>query len=151
MKKKLKLQQLNRKMNELKPLVAANMPDAGWIKTIRDSLNITLQQLAGKMSSTRQAVQRLEMREKTGNITIRSLKEAAKALDMKLVYGFVPNDGSLEALIERKAKELATQIVMRTSMSMKLEGQENSKERIAQSIKERTEELVKEMPKYLWD
>jgi hypothetical protein len=46
---------------------------------------------------------------------------------MQLVYGLVPKDGSLEALIERKAKQLATQIVLRTSNSMKLEEQENSR------------------------
>jgi hypothetical protein len=48
-------------------------------------------------------------------------------LDMQLVYGFVPNDGSLDALIEKRAKELATQIVMRTANTMKLEDQANSK------------------------
>jgi hypothetical protein len=50
-----------------------------------------------------------------------SLREAAKALDMQLVHGLIPNDGSLNAFIERKAKEVATQIVMRTSNTMKLE------------------------------
>lgn len=39
-------------------------------------------------------------------------------------------DGSLDALIERKAKALATEIVLRTSNSMKLEDQENSMYRI---------------------
>ena len=37
-------------------------------------------------------------------------------MDMQLVYGFVPNDGTLDALIDRKAKELARQIVMRTGI-----------------------------------
>ena len=49
---------------------------------------------------------------------------------MQLVYGLVPKDGSLEALIERKAKELAKQIVMPTSNTMKLEDKKNPKERI---------------------
>ena len=40
---------------------------------------------------------------------------------------------------------------MRTSQSMKLEEQENSKERQQQAIKERTEDLKREIPKYLWD
>lgn len=70
---------------------------------------------------------------------------------MQLVYGFVPNDGSLEALIERKAKELATQIVMRTNNSMKLEDQENSKQRIEKAIQERAFAIKTEMLKTLWD
>jgi len=52
---------------------------------------------------------------------------------MQLVYGFVPNDGSLDALIEKRATELATKIVMRTSNNMKLEDQVKSNERIIKS------------------
>ena len=70
---------------------------------------------------------------------------------MQLVYGFVPNDGSLEALIDRKAEELATQIVMRTNNSMKLEHQENTKQRIEKAIQERSIAVKNEMPKTLWD
>ena len=67
------------------------------------------------------------------SITIKSLKEIERVLDMQLVYGFVPNDGSLDALIEKRATELATKIVMRTSNTMKLEDQGNSNERIIKS------------------
>jgi hypothetical protein len=70
---------------------------------------------------------------------------------MQLVYAFVPNEGSLDAMIEKRAKELATKIVMRTANTMKLENQANSKKRIEQAIKERTEEIKKELPKILWD
>jgi predicted DNA-binding mobile mystery protein A len=96
-------------------------------------------------------VQDIERREKDGSVTIKALREAARALDMQLVYGFVPNDGSLELLIERKAKELATQIVMRTNNTMKLEDQENTKQRIEKAIQERTTIIKTEMPKTLWD
>jgi hypothetical protein len=72
-------------------------------------------------------------------------------MDMHLVYGFVPVDGNLDALIDRKAKELATQIVMRTSNTMKLEDQENTKKRIEKAIQERTDSIKNEMPKILWD
>ncbi|MDZ7848915.1 MAG: XRE family transcriptional regulator [Owenweeksia sp.] len=88
---------------------------------------------------------------KEGSITLKSLREAANALDMDLVYALVPKDGSLEALIDRKTRELAVKIVSRTSHTMKLEDQENSKERIAKAIDERAEELKREMPKMLWD
>jgi predicted DNA-binding mobile mystery protein A len=93
----------------------------------------------------------LEKREKEGTITLKTLKEVAKAMDIQLVYGFIPNQGSLEALIEKKASELATRIVMRTSNSMKLEDQQNSDKRLQKAIKERTRMLVNEMPKILWD
>jgi hypothetical protein len=79
------------------------------------------------------------------------LREAADALDMKFVYGIIPKDGSIELMIEKRAKELAQKIVLRTSNSMKLEDQENSGERIEKAIQEKTEEIKEELPKYLWE
>lgn len=148
---KLQIAQLESK---LLPYLAINQsitPSIGWVRTIRLTLGISLVQLANKLSISKQSAQELEAREKEGNITLKSLKEAAKALDMKLVYGFVPIDGSLESLIERKAKELATQIVMRTSNTMKLEDQENSALRLKKAIEQRTQEIKYELPKSLWD
>jgi hypothetical protein len=91
------------------------------------------------------------MREATGNISIDRLREAAKAMDMKLVYGFVPEDGSIEKMIERRAIVLAREIVLRTSNSMKLEDQQNSNERIDRAIQEKAMEIKDELPKYIWE
>lgn len=126
-------------------------PPTGWIKAIRNAIGMSMMQLGKRLSITKQSVQDIERREKDGSISIKALREAARALDMQLVYGFVPNDGSLEELIERKAKELAKQIVQRTSNSMKLEDQENSKQRIEKAIEERAAIIKNEMPKTLWD
>ena len=150
-KKNLQLQQLNNKMAAFASLQQIAMPPTGWVKAIRLALGMSMQQLGNKLSITKQSVQDIEKREKDGSITLMSLREAGKALDMKLVYGFVPNDGTLDALIERKAKELAVQIVMRTSNTMKLEDQENTRQRIEQAIQEKTESIKSEMPKILWD
>jgi predicted DNA-binding mobile mystery protein A len=150
-KKSLQLQQLNSKMLSFAHLQKTVPPPTGWLKAVRTALGMSLQQLSKRLSITKQSMQEIEQREKEGSITIKSLREAAKALDMELVYGFVPVDGSLEELINRKAKELATQIVLRTSNSMKLEEQENSKERITKAIEERAAVIRNEMPKALWD
>ncbi len=150
-KQKLQLQQLEAKMKTFAIFKNEAVPPTGWVKAIRTALGITLEQLGNRLSIAKQNVQNLEQREKDGSITLKSLRAAARALDMELVYGLVPKDGSLEALIDRKARELAIQIVSRTSNSMKLENQENSRERIKKAIDERTEELKREMPKVLWD
>ena len=127
------------------------LPPTGWIRAIRSALNMSMQQLGKKMSKSRQSVNKLEQREKDGTISLNSLKEVAKAMDMQFVYGFIPKDGSLEALIERKANEIAKRIVLRTSNTMKLEDQENSKQRIEIAIKERAQSIINETPKILWD
>jgi predicted DNA-binding mobile mystery protein A len=150
-KKSLQIQQLNTKMLAYASLQKVAPPPTGWIKAIRNAIGMSMLQLGNRLSITKQSVQDMERREKDGSITIKALREAARALDMQLIYGFVPNDGSLELLIERKAKELATLIVMRTNNTMKLEDQENTKQRIEKAIQERTITIKDEMPKTLWD
>ena len=150
-KKSLQLQQLNSKILSFASLKKVVMPPTGWIKAIRTAIGMSMQQLGNKLNVSKQGIMDMEKREIEGSITIRSLREIARALDMQLVYGFVPNDGSLDALIEKRAKELATQIVMRTANTMKLEDQANSKKRIEAAIKERTAAIQSEMPKILWD
>ena len=126
-------------------------PPTGWIKAVRTTLGMSLQQLGNKISITKQSLQDIERREKDGSITLKTLRDAANALDMELVYGFVPNDVSLESMIEKRATELATKIVLRTANTMKLEDQANSKNRIKKAIEERAAEIVNELPKILWD
>jgi predicted DNA-binding mobile mystery protein A len=135
------------KLGELKSII----PAKGWIYLIREILHISLKQLGNKLGIKPQSVSEMEKREADGALTLRSLKEVAAALDMNFVYGFIPKDGSLEKLIERKAREMAEKIVKRTSVTMQLEDQGNSPKRIKKAIDELTEELKREIPKSLWD
>ena len=150
-KNKLQIEHLEDKMKVLSPITKLAAPPTGWIKAIRLALGMSLQQLANRNSISRQSVQEMEQRERDGSISLKSLRETAHAMDMELVYGFVPKDGSLNALIDRKARELAIRIVSRTSHTMKLEDQENSSKRINKAIEERSTMLKHEMPKILWD
>jgi len=148
---KLQFQQLNEKLAQLTVLQHVIIPPIGWIKAIRNGIGMSMEQLGKKLSITKQGVMDIEKREKEGAVTIKSMQELAKALDLKFVYGFVPNAGSLEQMIENRALEIATKIVERTSTTMKLEDQANSKERIENAIKERSSEIINKTPKILWD
>lgn len=148
---KLHIDQLEKKLAPYEKANKSARPEIGWIKTIRKSLGMSLEQLGRKMGSSKQSVQNMEKREATGAITLSALNEVAKALDMELVYGFVPKDGSVQNLIEEKAKKMATEIVMRTSQNMKLEDQGIPYKRIEKAIADRTQEIMKELPKSLWD
>jgi predicted DNA-binding mobile mystery protein A len=148
---KLQLQQLNEKLAQLTDLQHVIVPPIGWIKAIRNGIGMSMEQLGKKLSITKQGVMDIEKREKEGAITIKSMQEIAKAMDMKLIYGFVPNEGDLEQMIETRAIEMAKKIVERTSNTMKLEDQANSKERIEKAIKERASEIINNTPKILWD
>jgi len=82
-KKSLQIQQLNSKMRAYASLQKVAPPPTGWIKAIRTALGMSMQQLGNRLSITKQSVQDVERREKNGSITIKSLREAAEALDMQ--------------------------------------------------------------------
>lgn len=148
--KLLVIRQLDKRLLILDISVKSNLPTTGWIKLLRTTLNMSLKQLGDRLSMTPQGVRDIERRELDESITLKSLKEAGDALDMKFVYGFVPKSGSLEKLIEIKAREFAEKIVYRTSTTMKLEDQENSEARLKEAVKELAEEIKREIPGSLW-
>jgi len=152
MKKKLIIRdQLDNKIIKFNNLLEVVVPPTGWIYSIRQGINMSLRQLGSRLSITPQSVKEIEEREKNGTISIKVLKQVAYALNMRFVYGFIPAEKTLEKMIEKRAGELAREIVHRTSIQMGLEDQLNSPERIEKAIKEKTEELKNTMPKLLWD
>ena len=147
----LLIEQIDAKLfcfNEVEDVI---LPSSGWIKSIRTALKMSLQQLGNRLKVSPQSVADMEKREAMGTITLNTLRDLARGLDMKFVYGFVPNKGTIEQMIEQRANEIAKEIVGRTNATMALEDQQNTNERIAKAIAQKTEEIKTEMPKYLWD
>jgi predicted DNA-binding mobile mystery protein A len=150
-KNRLVIEQLDRKIKKFGPIGTVIVPVNGWINAIRTAVRMSLQQLGDKLSITPQSVKEIEQREANGSITLNSLREVAEAMDMKLVYGFIPKEQTIEKWIDKKAYEAARKIVMRTSNTMRLEDQENAPKRIEKAIRERAEDIKNELPKYLWN
>ncbi|MFA5299538.1 MAG: helix-turn-helix transcriptional regulator, partial [Lutibacter sp.] len=126
------------------------VPERGWVYAIRTALNMTLQQLGHKLKITTQGVKDIEKRELSGSISIKSMKEVAKALDMQFVYGFVSNHNSFEKFIDLKARELAEKRVLNNSNELD-ENKELSEIEIQQEIEDFASEIKREIPKSLWD
>lgn len=145
------IRQLDEKLSAFRSAAQIQVPADGWIRTIRISLHMTMRQLASRMQMTIQGITDLESREARGAVTIISLREAARALDMQLVYGFVPNADSLDSMVNAKSRELARVIVLRTNQTMKLENQGNKEDTIERAIDEVAAELKRNMHKSLWD
>jgi predicted DNA-binding mobile mystery protein A len=150
-KQYLLLQQTDKKIEVFKDLKVTLVPTKGWVNTFRTALKMSLRQLGNRLDISPQSTKEIEEREANGTITLNALRDVANAMDMQLVYGFVSKHQSLEQMIEKRAKEIATDVVMRTNNSMTLEEQQNSKERIEKAIAHKTNEIKSEMPKYLWD
>lgn len=151
LKNKLQREQLDRKLIKFMELKDIPIPQTGWIYATRKALNMSLKQLGKRLGITPQGIHQIETGEKNGSISLKKLREAADALDLQLVYALIPKDGSIQALVERAAYDAAKKIVMRTSITMKLEDQENSEERLQKAIRDKAEEIIRETPKYLWD
>ncbi len=135
---------LEPKLNQLKLLLDITRPRSGWLKAIRGALGITTRQLGRRLGSTHQVILRQEEREITGAVTLESLDRAARAMGCRFVYALVPEPryGSLEAILDERARSLARTLAKDVSHSMKLENQgvdigntEAQIERLAQDLK----------------
>jgi DNA-binding transcriptional regulator YiaG len=62
--KKLQTEQLEQKLKGFSTAYKVPAPPTGWLKAVRVSLGMSLQQLADKIAITRQSVQEIEIREK---------------------------------------------------------------------------------------
>jgi len=140
-KKKLLIEQLDQKLAHFKDAGMVLVPQKGWVNTIRTTLNMTRNQLGTKLDMTKGAIQKIEEREATGQITINKLKDVGNALNMKFIYGYIPKDGTIESLINLKAEKLARKIVLRTNQNMKLEDQGISENKIEHSINDLANEI----------
>jgi predicted DNA-binding mobile mystery protein A len=105
-KEKLLLRQMDQK---LKPFIDAGkyaIPEGGWIYHVRTAIHMGLGQLGERLDISPQAVKQMEQREQDGSLTLKRLRDVAAAMDMQLVYGFAPNVGSLETMVEQRALEI---------------------------------------------
>jgi predicted DNA-binding mobile mystery protein A len=147
--RRLQREQLDRKIAVFAKF--PEIPPKGWIHGIRMSLKITFKQLGKRMGITPQSVMEIVNREADGSVSLKTLRDVGSALGMKLVYGFVPRDGSLKKMIERQAIEVAKEIVMRTNRTMELENQAVNRTRIEKAIQEQAKDIIEQMPPILWN
>lgn len=147
--KKLQLEQIDEQLRELKAL-NLQTPQSGWINAIRTAIGMSARQLAKRLGISQQALAALEKREVEESITLMKLREVGEKLDLRLVYSFVPKE-SLESMVKKQAREVATTIVKKTSKQMIMEDQKIADQKITKAIEERTLEIKRKMPKYLWD
>jgi predicted DNA-binding mobile mystery protein A len=140
--------QLDHKMQDFRQVPPA--PFGGWIRSIRTALGMTGRQFAARMEVEPSRVTMLEKNETSGNLTLRSLRRAAEALDCDLVYALVPRS-SLEDAVRRQAYKVAARNMQQVSHSMRLEDQSLSVEDEENLLRERVEALMREEPKRIWE
>lgn len=94
----------------------------GWIATIRSAIGMPQDVLGKRLRLPKQRISLLEQRERSGDIKLSQLRDAAEALDCDFVYALVPRE-PLEALVQRRARELARRELAAVERTMQLEDQ----------------------------
>ena len=147
--KKITREQLDKKFEVLKSFVGF-LPQQGWIKTIREVLGLSTTQLGKRVGIDQSRISRLENAETTGNLKLSSLQKIAKGLNMKFVYGFVPDD-TLESIVRDQAKRIALKRLETLDNTMRLEKQGLSEEDKKKSLDDMIDKILIEQPKDFWD
>lgn len=120
-----------------------------WIRSVREALGMSGKQLAARLGVEPPRLAVLEKSEASGRVTMLSLRKAATALDCDLVYAFVPKT-SFEGTLRRRAEKVAARRIGRVSHTMRLEEQGLPKKDEDALLRDKAEELLLEMPRWLW-
>lgn len=126
---------------QLRPLQAINpdaVPRSGWLRAIREAIGMSGQQFADRLGFAWQSMDDLEKSEAAGTISLTTLRRAAAALDCKVVYAVVPLTGTLEEMVETRAKQIAHAALARVDQTMRLEDQAVS----ADTLDERIDDYI---------
>jgi predicted DNA-binding mobile mystery protein A len=113
---------LDRRFDELRPVIRFAPPIRGWIKAIREALGMTTAQLAKRLKMKQPSLVEIEQSEAKGAIQLRTLRRVAEALDCTLVYALVPNK-PLETMVRDRARKIARRRMEPIEHSMRLEDQ----------------------------
>ena len=113
-------------------------PGAGWVRTIRQSLGMSAEQLARRIGVSRATIVTLERSEARGRITLASLEKLSRGLGCRVVYALVPEMGASLADMKRaRARKVAR-------------GQLASREADRSELERLTDELLAGSPRKLW-
>lgn len=107
-------------------------------------------QLAERIKVEASRIPEMEKAEAYGNITLKSLRRAAEAMECELVYAFVPQS-TLKTSMCAQADKVAKQNLKTVTHTMRLEDQGLSEKEDAKQLKNWVDELVKDPPRWLWD
>jgi DNA-directed RNA polymerase sigma subunit (sigma70/sigma32) len=68
-KQKLMIEQVDKKLLQLKPMEKIIVPQKGWVSTIRTAMKMSLRQLGNRLKISAQSVKEIEEREANGSLT----------------------------------------------------------------------------------
>jgi predicted DNA-binding mobile mystery protein A len=125
-------------------------PPKGWIRAIRDSLGMNDRQLAARMKVAPSRIPALERAEVNGGTTLRSLRQAAAAMNCTFVYAFVPNE-PLDDILRQRARLQARRNISRLDHTMRLENQAALRSDLEAEEQRTLDRILSSSLRGLWD
>ena len=107
-------------------------------------------QLAARMGVVTSRVPRIERDEVTGATTLKTLRNAAAAMNCTFVYAFVPIE-SLDDIVRNRAIEKAREEISRLDHTMRLENQALLKSELDADRQRMVDRLMSGSLRGLWD
>lgn len=139
---------MDKKIQPWLPLRGEKRPPTGWVRAIRGALGISSRQLAQIVGIESSAIIRLEDREPNGKISLELLDRAARAMGCKVIYAIVPDEESLEAIVDARARKAAKELFQKVEHSMRLEDQGSPDSKA--DLEKLTRELKDKMDPRIW-
>ena len=148
----LMIEQLDKQLKEWQAVSRKyGRPRGGWVKTLREALSMSVEQLANRLRLSRSRIAQLENAEIHDAVTLRTLREVANALECEFVYAIVPkNHSSLESIIKTRAEQVAIERIARVAHSMSLEAQSVDNNILKKQKELLTKSLTEHFNKKFW-
>jgi len=142
-------EQLHNTFSQLPKIKELQPPVKGWLRSIREALGLSGKQLGERIGVSQPRIVQLEKDEISGAVTLKTMRQAAEAMDCAFVYAVVPRT-SLEETIRKQACKVAEMRLSRTSHTMLLENQQVSSTEQQKMIEAKIDDLIREIPKDFW-
>ena len=120
--RKLARRRLDERFVQLRVLAGVARPHRGWIRAIRDALGMSANEMAQRMGVIQQNVFQFEKSEVNDRIQLRTLRQAADALNCDLVYMLLPRTPLADA-VKAQARRKAEGIIDPVAHHSRLEDQ----------------------------
>ena len=111
---------------------------------------MTARQLAARIDVAPSRIVAIEKAEVTGGVTVRSLRQAAAAMNCAFVYAFVPIE-PLDDVVRRRAMQMARKSISRLDHTMRLENQAMLKSDLDGEEQRTVDHIVSGSLRGLWD
>ena len=144
----LRRSQLDRSFMDLKTL-NLRTPKKGWIKEVRESLGMSMKDLAERLGTIKQRIERIEKDEVAAKVTLETMRKTAEAMNCDFIYFVVPKN-SLEETLKDQALKTAQKILKQVGKTMALEAQSTSNLSQKKMIENLAQEMLSKDDRKIW-